>query len=138
MGRLLSVSEVAQRVGVSRQAIQARAQRGTLRAIKVAGEWRISEDVAEALVRAERDKGIATGQVRPLPGASDAADSLELAEFAARVTRLEQELLQRDEDRAELLRAHAQQLAAKDSELESLRAERHRLRAAISSLVADD
>lgn len=40
---MLTVSEAAKRTGLSKTAIRRRIQRGTLRAVQRAGEWRIAE-----------------------------------------------------------------------------------------------
>ena len=134
-----TAAEVAAMLGVSRQAVQARAQRGSVRAYKEAGVWRIPADVATALVAAEHHRGLSAGKVRALPLAGAHVDTdvdagavvsaLE-ARLAASEARVETQA-QRLED---LSAHHREQLAAKDTEVRLLRAEVQRLRGAIIAL----
>ncbi len=124
-------------LGVTRQAVQARARRGSLRAHKIDGEWRIPAEVAAALVAAEHHRGLSTGNVRTLPvGGSrpepDGGAVLEVLE--ARLATYEARLAEQDRRMEEVLVRQHEQLAARDAELAVLRAENERLRRAVVAL----
>ena len=131
-----SAAEVAAMLGVSRQAVQARAKRGSLRAYKERGVWRIPAEVATALVTAEHHRGLSAGRVRALPvseteGGTDAAV---LSALEARLAASEARIAEQDQRIEELHAHHREQLAAKDSEMHLLRAEVARLRRGVIAL----
>ena len=134
-----TAAEVAAMLGVSRQAVQARAQRGSVRAYKEGGVWRIPAEVATALVTAEHHRGLSAGKVRALPVAGEKIDVDSdargvLGALEARLAASEARAAEQDQ-RLENLRAHhREQLAAKDSELRLLRAEVERLRRGVIAL----
>ncbi len=130
-------------LGVSRQAIQARAQRGSMRAYKEGGVWRIPAEVATALVTAEHHRGLSAGKVRALPvaGAQIGADtdtdtSAVLRALMARLEASEGRVAEQDQRLEDLRAHHREQLAAKDSELRLLRAEVERLRRGVIALAS--
>lgn len=141
-GGLLGVAEVAEMLGVTRQAVQARVQRGSLRAHKVGGVWRVPRVAAAALVRAEREKAVSSGHVRALPAGgvpgSSPVGGEEVAELAARILRLEAAMQERDREFQVALMAHEQQLTVKDREIATLKDDRHRLRVALRALLGED
>ena len=137
----LSAAEVAGMLGVSRQAVQARARRGSLRAYKVEGEWRIPAEVATALVAAEHHRGLSAGSVRTLPAGGPRPDpdgSAVLEVLEARLATYEARLAEQDRRMEEVLAHQHEQLAARDAELAVLRAETVRLRRAVVVLVDGD
>lgn len=134
-----TAAEVAAMLGVSRQAVQARAQRGSVRAYKEGGVWRIPAEVATALVTAEHHRGLSAGKVRALPvaGAQIDADtdaSAVLSALEARLAASEARGAQQDQRLEDLRSQYREQLAAKDSELRLLRAEVERLRRGVIAL----
>lgn len=137
----LSAAEVAGMLGVSRQAVQARARRGSLRAYKVEGEWRIPAEVATALVAAEHHRGLSAGSVRTLPVGGPRPDpdgSAVLEVLEARLATYEARLAEQNRRMEEVLAHQHEQLAARDAELAVLRAETVRLRRAVVVLVDGD
>jgi uncharacterized coiled-coil protein SlyX len=126
-------------LGVSRQAIQARAQRGSLRAYKEHGVWRIPAEVATALVAAEHHRGLSAGKVRALPVAGARVDAdgdagPVVAALEARLAVSEAQVAVQVQRLADLSAHHREQLAAKDGELRLLRVEVQRLRGAVIAL----
>ena len=136
----LSAAEVAAMLGVSRQAVQARARRQTLRAFKDgAGEWRIPAQVAKALVSAEHHRGLSAANVRALPIASarlvDEAGAAGIsAALEARLAGYEARLAEHDRRVDELLARHRDELAVKDAQLTAAREETARFRQALLAL----
>lgn len=136
-----TAAEVAAMLGVSRQAVQARAQRGSLRAYKEGGVWRIPAEVATALVTAEHHRGLSAGKVRALPvgGAqidADADASAVLRALEARLDASDARAVEQDRRLEDLRAQHREQLAAKESELRLLRAEVERLRRGVIALAS--
>lgn len=137
-----TVGEVARMVGVTRQAIQARAQRGSLRAEKVDGVWRIPAEAARGLVRAEQDKAVSSGAVRFLSAPSaaetpavDGALFLEVRRLAQRLEGLEERLVTQDRVLEQLVEDQRRELDVKERELRELVDDRRRLRRALATLV---
>lgn len=135
-----AAAEVATMLGVTRQAVQARAQRGSLRAVKVDGQWRIPAEVATALVNAEHHKGLSAGKVRALPGvvggmaAPEGGEGPVLAALEARLAAYDARMADQDRRVEEVLARQRDELAAKDAELIAARAEVERLRRAVVAL----
>lgn len=133
-------AEVAAMLGVTRQAVQARARRGSLRAFKVDGEWRIPAEVATALVNAEHHRGLSAGKVRTLPGviagldATSGGESPVLAALEARLAAYDARMADQDRRMEEVLARQRDELAAKEAELISTRAEVERLRRVVVAL----
>ena len=134
-----TAAEVAAMLGVSRQAVQARAQRGSVRAYKEHGVWRIPAEVATALVSAEHHRGLSAGRVRALPVAGARVDSdvdagPVVSALEARLAASETLLAAQAQRLEDLSAHHREQLAAKDTELRLLRVEVQRLRGAVIAL----
>ncbi len=133
-------AEVAAMLGVTRQAVQARARRGSLRAFKVDGEWRIPAEVATALVSAEHHRGLSAGTVRALPGVgailavADGGGGAVLAALEARLVAYDVRITEQDRRMEAVLSRQRDELAAKDAELIAARAEVDRLRRAVLAL----
>lgn len=134
------VAELAATLGLSRQAVQARVQRGSIRATKVGGVWRIPAVVVAALLQGEHTKAVVSGGVTVLPRVvpPEVDDPLASSALERRLTELaavvEDQAREFRETLAELRRA----MVAKDDEMQELRADRARLRRAVSALVADE
>lgn len=131
-----TAAEVASMLGVSRQAVQARAKRGSLRANKERGVWRIPAEVATALVTAEHHRGLSAGKVRalPIPRTDGGTETAVLSALEARLAASEARIAEQDQRIREIEAHHREQLAAKDSELYLLRAEVQRLRRGVIAL----
>lgn len=132
-------AEVAAMLGVTRQAVQARAQRGSLRAFKVDGHWRIPAEVATALVNAEHHRGLSAGKVRALPvaagwAATDGGGGSVLAVLEARLAAYDARMADQDRRMEEVLARQRDELAFKGAELMATRAEVERLRRAVVAL----
>ena len=136
-------------LGVTRQAVQARVSKGTIRAVKVNGAWQIPAAVAKALLDAERGNAVASGRVTELPlnrePALDAHGSGGLGELVGLVANLEARVRQAEADRLAQARVFENamaelraQLGAKESDLRVLREERRRLRRALATLVSEE
>ncbi len=132
-------------LGVTRQAIQARAQRGSLVAYKVGGVWRIPNEVALALVRAERERAVSSGHVRALRPATQQPEEVPgwggddaVTELQARVERLEAASAQREREFTEVALARERVLAIQEAEVVRLRKDRQRLRAALRDLLGEE
>ena len=69
-----TLSEVAQVLGLSRQAVHARVKKGQLDAERVDGVWRVSAATVVAAVDAKRREALSLGSVRLLPVAEPASD----------------------------------------------------------------
>ena len=143
------VAELAAMLGVTRQAVQARVRKGTIRAVKVDGAWHIPAAVAKALLDAERGNAVASGRVTELPlnrePALDAHSSGGLEELVRLVADLEARVRQAEADRLAQARLFEDalaelrvQLGAKESDLRVLREERRRLRRALATLVSEE
>ena len=134
-----TAAEVAAMLGVSRQAVQARAQRGSVRAYKDDGVWRIPAEVATALVTAEHHRGLSAGKVRALPVAGAQVDTdvdagAVVSALEARLAASEAQVAAQAQRLEDLSAHHREQLAAKDAELRLLRVEVQRLRGAVIAL----
>lgn len=134
-----TAAEVAAMLGVSRQAVQARAQRGSVRAYKENGVWRIPAEVATALVSAEHHRGLSAGKVRALPLAGAQADTDVdagpiVSALEARLAASEAQLTAQAQRLEDMSAHHREQLSAKDAELRLLRVEVQRLRSAVIAL----
>jgi hypothetical protein len=140
---------LAAMLGVSRQAVQARVRKGTIRAAKVNGAWQIPAVVAKALLDAERGKAVASGTVSELPLKAEATlggqGSRRLDELVTLVAHLETRVHEAEANwaaqgrRFEValgeLRA---QLRQKEADVRALQEERSRLRRAIAALVSEE
>ena len=69
-----TLSEVAEVLGLSRQAVHARVKKGRLDAEKVDGVWRVSGATVGAVVEAKRREALSLGSVRLLPVGAPASD----------------------------------------------------------------
>ncbi len=138
------VGELADLLGVTRQAVQARVKSGSIRAAKVDGVWQIPAAVVDAMVSAERTKAVVSGRVTALP-LPPTGDLNGLDDLAEAVVGLEQRLAQAEADRAaqaerfeQALASLREQLGHQRDEVEALREDRRRLRRAMTALVSDD
>lgn len=134
-------AEVAAMLGVTRQAVQARARRGTLRAFKGDnGAWRIPAEVAKALVSAEHHRGLSAGTVRALPAAAVGPEeggesgSAVLTVLEARLSAYEVRMAEQDRRMEELLARQRDELAAKEAELIAAKVDAERFRQALLAL----
>lgn len=129
-------------LGVTRQAVQARVKKGSIRAAKVAGEWRIPAAVAKAVVGAEHAKAVASGGVTVLPTSTEFASVADLAEVVVglenRLARVEAEQVAQASRFEEALIDLRGQLEARDADIGALREDRRRLRRALAALVAEN
>ena len=135
------IAELAGALGVSRQAIQARVRRGSIRAVKEGGVWRIPAGVAVAMVNGEHAKAIVSGEVTALPRAANAdataADSKLVSQFAERLQALEA-IVEAAAERLDAALVDQQRRDhARDRELEEIRRDRAKLRRALAALVVD-
>ncbi len=143
------VAELAAMLGVTRQAVQARVRKGTIRAVKVNGAWQIPAAVAKALLDAERGSAVASGRVTELPLNREAGlgahRSGRLEELVGLIANLEAQLRQAEADRLaqgrlfeDALAELRAQLGAKETDVRVLREERGRLRRALAVLVGEE
>ena len=122
-----TLSEVAQVLGLSRQAVHARVKKGQLDAEKVDGVWRVSDATVVAAVEAKRREALSLGSVRLLPVGAP-ADDVVAQELVNRLEALETVVgdLQEEGRRAQ---------AERDQELAVLEDRCARLQAALHQMV---
>ena len=121
-----TLRDVAQALGLSRQAVHARVKKGQLRAQQVEGVWRIPGSAVAEAVQAERRRFVGSGAVRILPvspGGSGADNDL-----AERVAAVETAIAELSED-------HRRELAERDREVAVLEDRCERLTQALHQMV---
>ncbi len=122
-----TLREVAQALGISRQAVHARVRKGQLEAERVDGTWRVASGVVAVAVQAERKKALSLGSVRLLPGPLERPGG-EIDQLAQRVAEVEATL-------AELAETHRRELDEREREVAVLRSQGERLTSALHYLV---
>lgn len=122
-----TLQEVAGVVGISRQAVHARVQKGQLEGRKVDGIWRVPSDALAQAIEERRAQALSLGSVRVLP-VVPAPDSGSAREIDHRVARLEALV-------AELAEQHEHAQRERDRELARSRERGDRLKAALHQMV---
>jgi len=122
-----SLREVAEALGLSRQAVHARVRKNQLQAEQVDGTWRVSGFALAAAVQSQRKKVLQLGTVRLLPVPTGFDDGGSAGQIADRVSSVEAAIAELSENQRRELEERDQEVALLKERCERLTMALHRM-----------